>query len=106
MRFAALALVLLAGATARADEVQLRSGSSIEGKARREGDTVVIRVESGEIRVPADEVLQIRKAASSEEVAARRRAALAPHDVQGRLELAAYCREHELRATERALLQE
>jgi len=86
--------------------VQLRGGAKIEGKAKREGDTVVIRVESGEIRLPADSVEQIRKSESSEEVAERRRAALGPRDVHGRLQLAAYCREHELRATERALLQE
>jgi len=90
----------------RADEVHLRGGAKIEGKAKREGDTVVIRVESGEIRLPADSVEQIRKSESSEEVAERRRAALGPRDVRGRLELAAYCREHELPATERALLQE
>ncbi|HKU38591.1 MAG TPA: hypothetical protein VJR89_10605 [Polyangiales bacterium] len=109
MRFVApglLGCVLLAAATAHADEVQLRSGASIEGQARREGETVVIKVESGEIRMPADEVREIREAVSSEEVATRRRSALAPRDVRGRIELAAYCREHELRATERALLQE
>lgn len=108
MRIAGFSLlvVLSSALVAHADEVQLSSGASIEGKAKREGETVVIRVESGEIRVPADTVKQIRKAESSEEIVARRRASLAPHDVRGRIELAAFCREHELRATERALLQE
>ena len=84
----------------------LRSGTKIEGKARREGDSVVIRVESGEIRLPAETVERIDKSESSTEVAERRRAALDPHDVRGRMQLAAYCREHDLRATERALLEE
>jgi hypothetical protein len=105
-RLLALCLVLSASSAARADEIQLRGGAKIEGKARREGDTVVIRVESGEIRLPADSVEHIRKAESSEEIAERRRAALGPRDVRGRLELASYCRAHELRATERTLLQE
>lgn len=102
----ALSLLLAVASPGRADEVLLRSGTKIEGKAKREGDSVVIRVESGEIRLPAETVERIEKSESSSEVAERRRAALDPRDVRGRLQLAAYCREHGLPATERALLQE
>jgi hypothetical protein len=101
-----LALLLSAAAPVRADEVHLRGGSVIEGRATRDGDTVVVRVESGVVRLPADSVERIDKAEASDDVAQRRRAALGPRDVQGRLELATYCREHDLRATERALLEE
>jgi len=105
---AGLALLLSAAGSARvrADEVQLQGGSVIEGRATRDGDSVVIRVESGEIRLSADTVEHIKKSDASDDVAQRRRAALAPRDIRGRLELAAYCREHELRATERAVLEE
>lgn len=104
--FAALVLLLGAAAAARADEVQLEGGAVIEGRATREGDSVVVQMESGQIRVSADSVKSIKKAESSDEVAQKRRAALAAHDVKGRIELARYCREHDLRATERALLEE
>jgi hypothetical protein len=63
-------------------------------------------MEAGEIRLPADSVQRIKKSQASDDVAQRRRAALAPRDVRGRIELAAYCREHDLRATERTLLEE
>lgn len=98
--------LLLSAAGVRADDVHLHGGSSIEGRATRDGDTVVVRVESGVIRLPAESVERIDKAEASDDVAQRRRAKLAPRDIQGRLELAAYCRDHDLKATERALLEE
>src|SRR3954463_10286306 len=89
---AGLAVLLLSAAgAARADEVQLSGGSVIEGRATRDGDTVVIRVESGEIRLSADAVQRIKKSDASDDVAQRRRAALAARDIRGRMELAAYC---------------
>jgi hypothetical protein len=100
------AYVLALAGLAHADEVHLQGGSVIEGRASRQGDTVVVRVEAGEIRLPADSVERIQKSASSDDVAQRRRVALGARDVRGRLELAAYCRQHDLRATERALLFE
>lgn len=100
------AALLLAAAGAQADEVHLQGGSTIEGRATRDGDAVVVRVESGEIRLPAESVERIDKAEASDDIAQRRRAALAPRDIKGRLALAAYCREHDLKATERALLEE
>lgn len=89
-----------------ADEVHLRGGSVLHGKATRQGDAVVVKLESGEIRLPASEVERIEESASHDEVVQRRRAALAANDVEGRLALAAYCRAHDLFATERALLLE
>jgi len=92
--------------TAYADEIFLKGGSKLEGKARREGDAIVVQVESGEIRLPATAVERIQESTPPAETAQRRRDALGPNDIAGRLELAKYCREHELRATERALLLE
>jgi hypothetical protein len=100
------ALLLLAAGSVRADEVHLQGGSVIEGRATRDGDSVAVRVESGVIRLPADSIERIDKSETSEDVAQKRRAALGPRDIKGRLQLAAYCREHDLRATERALLEE
>ncbi len=99
-------VLLLLAAAAQADEVHLQGGSTIEGRATRDGDTVVVRVESGVIRLPADSVARIDKAEASDDVAQRRRAALGPREIKGRLELAAYCRDHDLKSTERALLEE
>lgn len=104
--FASLLLLLGAAAGAEADEVQLEGGAVIEGRATREGDSVVVRVESGQIRLSAASVKSIKKSEVSDEIAQKRRAVLAPRDVKGRLELARYCREHDLRMTERALLEE
>jgi hypothetical protein len=100
------ALLLLAASSVRADEVHLQGGSVIEGRATRDGDSVVVHVESGVIRLPADSIERIDKSEASDDIAQKRRVALGPRDVKGRLELAAYCREHDLRATERALLEE
>jgi hypothetical protein len=104
---ALLGLGLVAvGERVRADEVHLHGGATIEGRASHHGDQVVVKVESGEIRLPADAVARIDSAVSHHELLEQRRAALRPDDVRGRLALASFCREHELLASERALLLE
>ncbi len=109
MRITQCVLVLFAtwmAETASADEIFLQGGSKLEGKARREADTIVVELENGEVRLPADTVERIQRSTPPAEAAQRRRASLGANDIAGRLELAKYCREHELRATERALLLE
>ena len=103
-------IVLLAvcgwSAGARADRVFLTSGAVIEGKARAQGDRVVIELESGELRLPADAVAKIEPAPSPVQSYEARRKKLAPGDVAGRMELADYCRDHGMHGHERELLLE
>jgi hypothetical protein len=93
-------------ATASADRTFLVGGTVLEGKAVRKGDKVVVRLESGEITVPADSVERIEK---SESVVSRfdaMYAKLPKGDVKARLDLADYCRDHGMHEEERRLLLE
>lgn len=89
---------------ARADEVHLAGGRTIEGVATHQGDKVVITLESGSITVPSAEVLRIDKGVAPLAQVEEREAKLAADDRAGILKLADYCRDHELPAKERELL--
>ncbi len=91
-------------AAARADRVVLVGGTVLEGKTTTKNGKVVVQTESGEVAVPADSVSRIEKSESNGFEA--RYAALQPGDVQGRLDLADYCRSRDMRARERKLLLE
>jgi hypothetical protein len=99
------ALSLLAG-VARADRVHLIDGAVIEGKVTRQGDRIVIELESGQLGLPADQVARIEPASSPVQQLEERRARLQPRDVAGRLALANYCRDHGMAAREQQLLRE
>jgi hypothetical protein len=94
-----------ASSHAAADRVHLTSGSVIEGKAVRQGDKVVIEVESGEIAVPADSVTQIESKESDVQHVDALLEKLAPGDVEGLLRVANFCRDHDMSARERAMLE-
>jgi hypothetical protein len=100
-----IALSLLAG-VAHADRVHLVDGAVIEGKVTRQGDRVVIELESGELGLRADQVARIEPASSPVQQVEERRARLAPRDVAGRLALANYCRDYGMVAREQQLLRE
>lgn len=91
---------------AAADEVHLSGGNSIEGKAVRHGDKVVVELESGQITLHARDVERIDERESSVEHVQRSYAALKTGDVAGRIALANYCRDHQMPSRERALLRE
>ncbi len=55
----ACAVWTLCAASALADDVRLTNGSTVEGRATREGDVVVVRTRAGEVRLPAAEVAEI-----------------------------------------------
>lgn len=93
-------------APARADRTILVGGTVLEGKATRKGDKVIIRLESGEITVPADSVERIEKSESVVGQFETRYAALPKGDVKARLALADFCRDHAMRAEERRMLLE
>jgi hypothetical protein len=105
-RFALLAAVLMFAAVARADRVHLLDGAVIEGKATREGDRVVIEVDSGRLALAADQVARIEPASSPVQQIEQRRARLEARDVAGRMALANYCRDHGMSAREHELLRE
>lgn len=91
---------------ARADRVVLVGGTVIDGRTTTKNGKVTIQTESGDVTVPADSVSRIEK---SEPVASRfeaRYAALPPGDVHARLDLAEFCRTHDMHAQERKLLYE
>jgi hypothetical protein len=107
MRAVVLAALItaLASASAQADRVHLVGGSVIEGKATRHGDRVIVELGSGEIRVAASEVERIESTDSDVQQFERRSARLAAGDIRGTLQLAQFCREHDMRDRERQLLQ-
>ena len=108
-RVTALALVALASLIctgARADRVHLQGGAVLEGKVSRAGDKVLVEVDSGTLSLDARSVLRVERTQSTFETFLERRAALGKGDIAGRLELASYCREHQMFARERELLRE
>lgn len=105
-RWSTIAALWLCAGAAHADRVHLVDGAVIEGKATREGDRVVIEVDSGNLALPADQVTRIEPAASPVQQVETQRAHLPPRDVARRLELANYCRDHGLTAREEQLLRE
>jgi hypothetical protein len=99
-------LAFLVSVTAHADKVHLHSGSVLEGKVTREGDKVVVQLESGTIRLDAASVVRIESAVTPLEQITRLRAALPAEAIGERIELANKCREAELVRCERELLEE
>ena len=89
-----------------ADDVHLESGNVIQGKVTRHDDKVVVEMESGQITLSADSVKRVDKRESSVEHFERQYEALKPNDVAGRMALADYCRDHDMRSRERTLLEE
>ena len=91
---------------ARADKVHLQGGNVLEGKVSREGDKVVVELESGTIRIDARSVTRIEHAETPLERITRLRAGLSKAAVDERLALANMCREADLTRCERELLEE
>jgi hypothetical protein len=92
-------------AHARADRVHLTSGEVIEGKATRQGDKVVVQIDSGEVAVPADSVVRIESSTTDLQRVDDMLAKLKPGDTAGLLKIANFCRDHQLPAREQELLQ-
>jgi hypothetical protein len=98
-------ITALASASAHADRVHLVGGNVIEGRATRQGDRVTIELGSGVISVAASDVARIESTDSEIQQFERRAARLAAGDIRGTLELAQFCRDHDMRDRERELLQ-
>ena len=68
--------------------VRLKNGQSLEGEVTEVDGQVKVRSAGGTIGFPADIVLRIERGDSIERQAAKRLQAMAPNDVDGRVELA------------------
>ncbi|MEY4577659.1 MAG: hypothetical protein RL701_2362, partial [Pseudomonadota bacterium] len=102
-----ITLALATTATsAHADTVVLASGQVVEGRAVRHADKVTIELEAGSITLNADDITHIDKRESNVDRYERMYAQLAHDDTTARLTLANFCRDHDMRARERVLLQE
>jgi len=99
----AFILCLLPG-TVYADQVHLVGGGSIEGKASRKGDRVVIEIESGEITLSAREVEAIEPGPSPVQRFEAMHAKVGARDARALLALANFCRDHDMKERERLLL--
>lgn len=110
MRRAGLVFVVLltvgaAATPARADRVYLEGGRVIEGSAKQDADKVVIELEGGQVSVPAQSVTRIERAEPPLAEARKRERSIASGDIAGLLQLADFCRDHDLAGKERELLQ-
>ncbi len=94
------AALLLLSTVAMADDVQLVNGKTIEGKARRVGDEVIVETSAGELRLPADEVREIVPGKTRADRYQERAKALPKDDAEGAADahaaLADWCKEQKL----------
>ena len=93
---AAIVIVCLATAAARADTVYLKNGRKFEGKASIEGDMVVVELRRGKISFAKAEVDRIERGPAPWETYETRARALKGDDAAGHLALARWCREKNL----------
>ncbi|MEK7466808.1 MAG: hypothetical protein AAB074_05270 [Planctomycetota bacterium] len=101
----AACLFCLAGASAFADVVILKSGGRLEGVTSVSGDRLVIRLENGTVKIPLADVEKVESAVSPADEYASRAATLARRDVNGHLALADWCAEAGLSRCERIELE-
>jgi hypothetical protein len=99
----AVVLCLLPG-TVYADQVHLVGGSTIEGKASRKGDKVVVEIESGSIALSASEVEAIEPGPSPVQRFEAMHSKIGARDAKALLVLANFCRDHDMKERERLVL--
>lgn len=101
----ALAIALAAASAATGDVYYLKDGGKIEGRGVEHGDTVVIHVPLGSIRVAKADIARVVRKASILDLYEQRRAA-APRTATARYDLARWCESSGLRNQARTHLQE
>jgi hypothetical protein len=100
----ALATLLICSGNLCADTIYLKDGRVLEGELERDGNKVKIRTALGAITIRESEIERIEEKVSPEEEIAEQRKLLEETDVDGRIELAEYAREHRLFKIEKELL--
>ncbi|HEX7899962.1 MAG TPA: HEAT repeat domain-containing protein [Planctomycetota bacterium] len=91
-----LALWLFLAAGTRADEIELLSGTVIEGKTEDLGDSVKVTRSGGSVVYPKSMIRKITPKKTVEELYQERTKELKAEDVEGRLKLARWCLERKL----------
>jgi len=91
-----LALLLFAAAAARADEVELTSGTVIEGKVQDLGDSIKIVKSNGSATYPKSMVRKITPKKTAEEIYEEKARELQAGDLDGHLKLGRWCAEKKL----------
>jgi hypothetical protein len=86
-----LALFLLIAAGARADEIELVSGTVIEGKTEDLGDSIKVIRSGSTVVYPKSMIRKITPKKTSEEIYQERTKELKAEDVDARLKLARWC---------------
>lgn len=95
----------LGASGAFADVVFLRNGGRLEGATSVDGDRLVIRLESGTVKIPRADVLRIVPAPLQADEYAKRTSALAGSDAKGHWELALWCANEGLSRSARVELE-
>jgi hypothetical protein len=85
------ALLALALAAAPADEVELNSGTVVEGKVQDLGDSIRVVRSNGSAVYPKSMIRKITPKKTVEELYEEKAAALKPADLDGHLQLARWC---------------
>ena len=101
LRPAVAATLLLLGGVALGDTVKLTNGNVVEGKAERDGDVVIVKTHVGELRLRADEVVEIVPGKTRHELYDERRAKTAKDDADAQVELGDWCKEQGLKSEAR-----
>lgn len=91
-----LALLLLFAASAAADEIELTSGTVVEGKVQDLGDSVRVVKSGGSAVYPKSMIRKITPKKTVEELYEEKSAALKADDAEGRVALARWCLQQKL----------
>jgi hypothetical protein len=91
-----LALLLFAASAARADEVELNSGTVIEGKVQDLGDSIKIIKSNGSATYPKSMIRKITPKKTVEEIYEDKTRELQEGDLDGHLKLGRWCVEKKL----------
>jgi hypothetical protein len=91
-----LALLFLLASAAAADEVELTSGSVIEGKVQDLGDSIRIIKSNGSAVYPKSMIRKITPKKTIEEIYEERARDLRDADADGHLQLARWCLQNKL----------
>lgn len=104
---AVAAVLFVLSSVAFADVIHLKDGTELEGKILSESSKeVVLQTRFGKVPIPRSRIEKIVKGLTPKEEFQQRKAALKAGDVNGRFELAEYCRENRLNKEADKLLAE
>ena len=95
---AAAFLTLALAAPAAADTVHLTNGSTLEGKATRQGDVVIVKTRHGEVKIAAAQVRSIVVGKTRHDLYLERVKDLKAEDTDAQVALGDWCEKQKLRS--------